>query len=108
MNEFQPPKQRYDRSQGWQQQQGAWGSFGMETAARAGVEERMAFVRRVYALFFAACGAEKPFGKSAVERSTPERSAPVKSVSRKIATPMSAPENLAPVTFANRKFTLRN
>src|SRR6516225_2192120 len=49
-----------------------------------------------------------PFGSSAVERSTPERSAPVKSVSRKIATPMSAPENRAPITLAPRKFTLRN
>jgi FtsH-binding integral membrane protein len=35
-------------------QGGAWGSYGAETAARAGVEERMGFVRKVYALFFAA------------------------------------------------------
>jgi modulator of FtsH protease len=51
MNEFN------SRNQGWQprqQQGGAWGSFGAETAARAGVEERMSFVRKVYALFFAA------------------------------------------------------
>jgi modulator of FtsH protease len=50
MNEFQSQNQRY----GGQQQPGAWGSFGMETAARAGVAERMGFVRKVYALFFAA------------------------------------------------------
>jgi FtsH-binding integral membrane protein len=50
MNEFN------SRNQGpWQPPQGgAWGSFGAETAARAGVEERMGFVRKVYALFFAA------------------------------------------------------
>ena len=55
MNEFQSQNQRYNQQQGWQQRQpGAWGSFGMETAARAGVEERMGFVRKVYALFFAA------------------------------------------------------
>src|SRR5919206_1589628 len=50
MNEFN------SRNQGWQPppQGGAWGSFGAETAARAGVEERMGFVRKVYALFFAA------------------------------------------------------
>ena len=54
MNEFQPPDQRYERPQGWQRQPGTWGNSQMETAARANVEERMAFVRRVYALFFAA------------------------------------------------------
>src|SRR6266852_9150528 len=59
------------------------------------------------ALSFATCAAEKPFGISVVERSTPERSAPVKSVSLKIATPISAPENLAPFTFAKRRFTFR-
>ena len=50
MNEFQSQNQRY----GQQQQPGAWGSFGMETAARASVSERMGFIRKVYALFFAA------------------------------------------------------
>ena len=50
MNEFQSQNQGYGR----QQQGGAWGSFGAETAARAGVEERMSFIRKVYALFFAA------------------------------------------------------
>jgi len=51
MNEFQSQNQGYGRPQ---QQGGAWGSFGAETAARAGVEERMSFIRKVYALFFAA------------------------------------------------------
>lgn len=53
MNEYQPRNQGFDRPQGWPQQ-GPGGSYGMETAARAGVAERMAFVRKVYALFFAA------------------------------------------------------
>src|SRR5882724_637546 len=64
--------------------------------------------RRLQALFFAACSAEKPFGNSVVDRSTPERSAPLNSVSRRIATPMSAPENLAPFTLARRRFTFRS
>jgi len=53
MNDFQ--NQRFNQQQqGWQQQPEAWGSFGAETAAQASVEERMSFVRKVYALFFAA------------------------------------------------------
>ena len=56
MNDFESRnQQRYEsQQQGWQQQPDAWGSYGAETAARAGVEERMGFVRKVYALFFAA------------------------------------------------------
>ena len=54
MRDFQSPNQRYEQQQGWQQQPGAWGSYGMETAAQASVEERMGFIRKVYALFFAA------------------------------------------------------
>src|SRR5258708_2684183 len=61
---------------------------------------------RLYALFFATCAAEKPFGISVVARSPPERSAPVKSVSLKIATPISAPQNLAPFPCPTRQFTL--
>src|SRR5215211_8696429 len=55
MNDFQSRnQQRYEsQQQGWQQPD-AWGSYGVETAARASVEERMGFVRKVYALFFAA------------------------------------------------------
>ena len=48
MNEFQSQNQRFE------QQPGAWGSYGVETAARASVSERMGFIRKVYALFFAA------------------------------------------------------
>ena len=58
MNDFDSRnQQRYEqREHGWQQPQqpGAWGSYGMETAAEASVSERMGFVRKVYALFFAA------------------------------------------------------
>lgn len=54
MKDFQSQNQRFEQQQGWQQQPGAWGSYGVETAARASVEERMGFVRKVYALFFAA------------------------------------------------------
>src|SRR5882724_2148018 len=64
--------------------------------------------RRLQALFFAACSAEKPFGNNVVDRSTPERSAPLNSVSRRIATPISAPENFAPFTLARRRFTFRS
>ncbi len=56
MNDFQSRNQQHyePRQQGWEQQPGAWGSFGAETAAHASVEERMGFIRKVYALFFAA------------------------------------------------------
>jgi modulator of FtsH protease len=53
MRDFQSQNQRYEQQQGWQQP-GAWGSYGAETAAQASVEERMGFIRKVYALFFAA------------------------------------------------------
>src|ERR1700688_4293501 len=49
-----------------------------------------------------------PLGINVVAKSTPERSTPVKSVSRKIATPISAPTNFAPLIFANLKFVFRN
>jgi FtsH-binding integral membrane protein len=54
MKDFQSRNQRFEQQPGWQQQPGAWGSYGAETAARASVSERMGFVRKVYALFFAA------------------------------------------------------
>ena len=54
MRDFQSQNQRFEQQPGWQQQPGAWGSFGAETAAQASVEERMGFIRKVYALFFAA------------------------------------------------------
>jgi modulator of FtsH protease len=53
MRDFQSPNQRFEQQQGWQQP-GEWGGYGVETAAQASVEERMGFVRKVYALFFAA------------------------------------------------------
>src|ERR1044072_8682268 len=53
MKDFQSRNQRFEQQQGWQQPD-ARGSYGVETAARASVEERMGFVRKVYALFFAA------------------------------------------------------
>jgi modulator of FtsH protease len=52
MNEFR--NQRFDQQgQSWQTPEG-WGSLQATTAAQAGVAERMSFVRKVYALFFAA------------------------------------------------------
>ena len=48
MRDFQSQNQRFE------QQPGVWGSYGAETAALASVEERMGFIRKVYALFFAA------------------------------------------------------
>lgn len=54
MRDFQSQNQRFGQQQGVGQPPGAWGSFGMESAARASVGERMGFVRKVYALFFAA------------------------------------------------------
>jgi modulator of FtsH protease len=55
MNDFQNQRFNQQQQQGWQPAQpDAWGSFGAETAAQASVDERMGFVRKVYALFFAA------------------------------------------------------
>ena len=58
MNEFRTPgQQRGDGPRGWQQQYdpaGGWGSLQQRTAADATVAERMTFIRKVYALFFAA------------------------------------------------------
>jgi FtsH-binding integral membrane protein len=48
MRDFQSQNQNFGRGPG------AWGSFGAESAARASVEERLGFIRKVYALFFAA------------------------------------------------------
>jgi FtsH-binding integral membrane protein len=55
MKDFQSRNQRFEQQPGWQQPPpGAWGGYGAETAASASVSERMGFVRKVYALFFAA------------------------------------------------------
>jgi modulator of FtsH protease len=57
MNDFQPPNQRFTprEQQAWQPPNaGGWGSLQAQTAAQASVAERMGFIRKVYALFFAA------------------------------------------------------
>jgi modulator of FtsH protease len=56
MNDYQPNNQRYNRPEAWPPQPGGWagGGLGPVTAAQSSAEERMSFVRKVYALFFAA------------------------------------------------------
>ncbi len=55
MNDYQPNNQRYNRPEVWPPQGGGLGgSLQASTAAQADVGERMSFVRKVYALFFAA------------------------------------------------------
>ncbi len=56
MNDYQPNnQQRYNRPEAWPPQAGGWaGGLQPVTAAQASAEERMSFVRKVYALFFAA------------------------------------------------------
>ena len=56
MNDYQPNnQQRYNRPEAWPPQAGGWaGGLQPVTAAQVSVEERMSFVRKVYALFFAA------------------------------------------------------
>ena len=52
MNDFQSQDQRVNQK-GWPATQG-WGTLQAPTAEHASVSERMGFVRKVYALFFAA------------------------------------------------------
>lgn len=54
MNDLRPSNERYSPSS-WNSapQQGAWGSLQAQTAAQASIAERMSFIRKVYALFFA-------------------------------------------------------
>ncbi|MEJ7615880.1 MAG: Bax inhibitor-1/YccA family protein [Pyrinomonadaceae bacterium] len=55
MNDYRPSNERYSPSS-WNpnpQQPGGWGSLQAQTAAQASIAERMSFVRKVYALFFA-------------------------------------------------------
>jgi FtsH-binding integral membrane protein len=55
MNEHQYRNQRFEGGQqSWNPQGGAWGSLQATTAAQASLSERMSFIRKVYALFFAA------------------------------------------------------
>ena len=53
MNEFRPQNQNFQQ-RAWNPNEDAWGSLQAQTAAQATQAERMAFVRKVYALFFAA------------------------------------------------------
>jgi modulator of FtsH protease len=50
MNEFQSQNQRYSQPQDWSNMN----SFAAQPAAQVSVAERMSFIRKVYALFFAA------------------------------------------------------
>lgn len=56
MNEYKPQNQRFNQQPApWPPQPGgAWGGLEPVTAAEVSVAERMSFVRKVYALFFAA------------------------------------------------------
>jgi len=54
MNDYQSQNQRYGRPSPWEGPPGAWGGLQAATAAEVSVAERMSFVRKVYALFFAA------------------------------------------------------
>jgi FtsH-binding integral membrane protein len=53
MNEIQPPNKPYSKSDAWASQQGP-GGYAPATAAEASVEDRVGFIRKVYALFFVA------------------------------------------------------
>ena len=53
MNEFQSQNQRSQQTPSWSQQ-GGWGSMLARTAAEASLPERLAFIRKVYSLFFVA------------------------------------------------------
>lgn len=52
MDNFDPQKHNYSRPQDWAPQNSI-GGVGPQTAAQSSVEERVAFIRKVYALFFA-------------------------------------------------------
>jgi modulator of FtsH protease len=55
MKDFESRNQRFEQPPAWGQQTGgAWGGLRPATAAEVSVSERMSFVRKVYALFFAA------------------------------------------------------
>ena len=55
MNDFQSQNQRYSQPSGWSQPEGGFGgSLQARTAAESSLTERLAFIRKVYALFFAA------------------------------------------------------
>jgi modulator of FtsH protease len=53
MNQFQSQNQRTQQPPSWSQQ-GGWGGMLARTAAEASLPERLAFIRKVYSLFFVA------------------------------------------------------
>jgi FtsH-binding integral membrane protein len=54
MKDFRSQNQRYSEPQSWQRPGGQWGGPPARTAAQATLGERLGFIRKVYALFFAA------------------------------------------------------
>lgn len=54
MNEFQSRNQRSSQTSSWLQPDAGWGSLQAQSAAQATLAERLAFIRKVYGLFFAA------------------------------------------------------
>ena len=55
MKDFRSPNQRYSGPQSWQTPGTEWGTgLPQPTAAQASLTERLGFIRKVYALFFAA------------------------------------------------------
>jgi modulator of FtsH protease len=54
MNDFQSQNQRYSQPSGWSQPDGGFSGLQARTAAESSLTERLAFIRKVYALFFAA------------------------------------------------------
>lgn len=53
MNDFRSQNQRYSQPGQWPSE-GGWGGMQTGTAAQASLAERLGFIRKVYALFFAA------------------------------------------------------
>ncbi|MBD0324962.1 MAG: Bax inhibitor-1/YccA family protein [Pyrinomonadaceae bacterium] len=53
MNEFKSPNQRYSEPNSWQTPGNEWGGLTAPTAAQVSLGERLGFIRKVYALFFA-------------------------------------------------------
>jgi modulator of FtsH protease len=57
MNPFQSQNQRYEQPGQWRapgQQEEGWGGLAQPTAAQVSLADRLAFIRKVYALFFIA------------------------------------------------------
>lgn len=54
MNPFQSQNKGYQQPGAWRAPEDAWGSLAPRTAAEASVEDRLGFIRKVYALFFIA------------------------------------------------------